>query len=157
MTIVRMPEVATGTGSAAIQTWLVGVGDTVSAGQAIVEIETEKAVVDYEIELDGIFAGPLLAEGESATWARRLPSSLSGGRASRMQCKKPAPRAWPSTRLQAVPRRGWLSQTRRSRRPRDGRIQWSSLPERLGSPPLPLPLSGHRTAVLAAAVMGADS
>ncbi|MGP3969769.1 pyruvate dehydrogenase complex dihydrolipoamide acetyltransferase [Streptomyces sp. 6N223] len=66
MSIVRMPEVATGTGSAAIQTWLVAAGDSVSAGQVIVELETEKAVVDYEVELDGIFAGTLLAEGESA-------------------------------------------------------------------------------------------
>jgi len=66
MTIVRMPEVATGTGSAAVQSWLVAVGDSVSAGQAIVEIETEKAVVDYEIEVDGVFAEVLLAPGESA-------------------------------------------------------------------------------------------
>ncbi|WP_459986039.1 2-oxo acid dehydrogenase subunit E2 [Nocardioides sp. AN3] len=74
-----MPEVATGTGSAAIQTWLVGVGDTVSAGQAIVEIETEKAVVDYEIELDGIFAGPLLAEGESADVGTPIAVIAVGG------------------------------------------------------------------------------
>lgn len=66
MTIVRMPEVATGTGSASIQTWLVAVGDPISAGQAIVEIETEKAVVDYEVDFDGVFAGTLLPEGESA-------------------------------------------------------------------------------------------
>ena len=48
MTIVRMPEVATGTGSARIQTWLIAVGDPIKTGQAIVEIEPAKAVVDYE-------------------------------------------------------------------------------------------------------------
>jgi len=79
MTIVRMPEVATGTGSAAIQSWLVAVGDSVSAGQAIVEIETEKAVVDYEIEVDGVFAEVLLAEGESADVGTPIAVIAVGG------------------------------------------------------------------------------
>ena len=79
MTIVRMPEVATGTGSAAIQTWLVAVGDSVSAGQAIVEIETEKAVVDYEIEVDGVFAEVLLPEGESADVGTPIAVIAVGG------------------------------------------------------------------------------
>ena len=79
MTIVRMPEVATGTGSAAVQSWLVAVGDSVSAGQAIVEIETEKAVVDYEIEVDGVFAEVLLAEGESADVGTPIAVIAVGG------------------------------------------------------------------------------
>ena len=79
MTIVRMPEVATGTGSAAIQTWLVAVGDSVSSGQAIVEIETEKAVVDYEVDIEGVFAGTLLAEGESADVGTPIAVIAVGG------------------------------------------------------------------------------
>lgn len=79
MSIVRMPEVATGAGSAAIQTWLVAVGDSVSAGQAIVEIETEKAVVDYEVEIDGVLAGTLLAEGESADVGTPIAVIAVGG------------------------------------------------------------------------------
>ena len=46
--VVRMPEVATGAAEAAIQAWLVAVGDEVATGQPLVEIETEKAVVEYE-------------------------------------------------------------------------------------------------------------
>jgi pyruvate dehydrogenase E2 component (dihydrolipoamide acetyltransferase) len=62
-TVVRMPEVATGTGEAAIQSWLVAVGDTVAAGQPLAEIETEKAVVEYEAEAGGVLAAILLPEG----------------------------------------------------------------------------------------------
>lgn len=64
--IVRMPEVATGSGEAAIQTWLVEQGAQISAGQPIVEIETEKAVVEFEAEEAGVLAGILLAAGDAA-------------------------------------------------------------------------------------------
>lgn len=66
-TVVRMPQLAAGGEEAAIQSWLVAPGDPVSAGQAIVEIETEKAVVEYEADTDGVFAGPLVAAGDAAS------------------------------------------------------------------------------------------
>ncbi|MCR2762548.1 2-oxo acid dehydrogenase subunit E2 [Microbacterium sp. zg.B48] len=65
--VVRMPQLAAGGNEAAIQTWLIDVGDQVTVGQAIVEIETEKAVVEYEAEADGTIAGVLVAAGETAT------------------------------------------------------------------------------------------
>ncbi|KRB38884.1 2-oxo acid dehydrogenase subunit E2 [Microbacterium sp. Root180] len=65
-TVVRMPALAAGAAEAAIQSWLVAVGDEVSAGQAIVEIETEKAVVEYEAEAGGTLAGILVPQGEAA-------------------------------------------------------------------------------------------
>ncbi|HWM15343.1 MAG TPA: 2-oxo acid dehydrogenase subunit E2 [Microbacterium sp.] len=64
--VVRMPQLAAGGDEAAIQSWLIKVGDEVRAGQAIVEIETEKAVVEYEAEADGTIAGVLVAAGDSA-------------------------------------------------------------------------------------------
>ncbi|WP_053383253.1 pyruvate dehydrogenase complex dihydrolipoamide acetyltransferase [Leucobacter celer] len=63
--IVRMPELVTGSAEAAIATWLVAVGDEVAAGQPIVEIETEKATVEYEAEGSGVLAGTLLEAGTS--------------------------------------------------------------------------------------------
>ncbi|MFC7789086.1 dihydrolipoamide acetyltransferase family protein [Microbacterium sp. MAHUQ-60] len=63
--VVRMPQLAAGGTEAAIQTWLVAVGDTVAEGQAIVEIETEKAVVEHETEVAGVVAGLLVAAGDS--------------------------------------------------------------------------------------------
>ncbi len=63
--IVRMPELVTGSAEAAIAAWLVAVGDEVAAGQPIVEIETEKATVEYEAEGSGVLAGTLLEAGTS--------------------------------------------------------------------------------------------
>lgn len=60
-TVVRMPEVLANTGEAIIQTWLVSVGQQISIGDPIAEIETEKAVVEYAAEVEGILAS-LIAE-----------------------------------------------------------------------------------------------
>jgi pyruvate dehydrogenase E2 component (dihydrolipoamide acetyltransferase) len=64
--VVRMPSVMAGAKEAAVQTWLVAVGDHVSAGQVIAEIETEKAVFEHEAEASGVVAGLLVGEGEAA-------------------------------------------------------------------------------------------
>ena len=64
-TIVRMPSVMAGAKEAALQTWLVAVGDRVSAGQPIAEIETEKAVFEHEAEASGVVAGLLVEVGDS--------------------------------------------------------------------------------------------
>lgn len=64
--VVRMPEVATGAAEAAIQAWLVEVGQPVVVGQPLVEIETDKALVEYEAEAAGVLAGILLPAGQSA-------------------------------------------------------------------------------------------
>jgi len=60
-TIVRMPEVLANTGEAVIQTWLVSEGQEIVVGDPLAEIETEKAVVEYVSEVDGI-VGRLIAE-----------------------------------------------------------------------------------------------
>ncbi|NYE19559.1 dihydrolipoamide acetyltransferase family protein [Microbacterium immunditiarum] len=65
-TVIRMPQLAAGGAEAAIQTWLVSTGDTVSVGQPLAEIETEKAVVGYESEVEGVFAGAVVEAGAAA-------------------------------------------------------------------------------------------
>lgn len=77
--VIRMPEVATGAAEAAIQTWLVEIGSEVSAGQAIVEIETEKAVVEYEAEQTGVLAGILLPAGDAAAVGVPIAVLATGG------------------------------------------------------------------------------
>ena len=62
--IIRMPELITGSESAGIVAWLVKVGDTITTGQPIVEIETDKATVEYAAERDGVLAGILLEAGD---------------------------------------------------------------------------------------------
>ena len=62
-TVIRMPQLAAGGAEAGIQAWLVEPGDSIEAGQPIAEIETEKAVVEYESEVSGTFAGTLVEAG----------------------------------------------------------------------------------------------
>lgn len=69
-TVVRMPEVMANAGEATIQAWLVSVGQEISIGDPIAEIETDKAVVEYAAEVDGVLtrliaeAGATIAVGE---------------------------------------------------------------------------------------------
>lgn len=62
-TVVRMPEVLANSGEAIIQTWLVSVGQQIAIGDPIAEIETEKAVVEYAAEVEGIIAQLVAEEG----------------------------------------------------------------------------------------------
>jgi pyruvate dehydrogenase E2 component (dihydrolipoamide acetyltransferase) len=60
-TVVRMPEVLANAGEAVIRDWLVSVGQEISAGDPLAEIETDKAVVEYAAEVGGTM-GRLIAE-----------------------------------------------------------------------------------------------
>lgn len=64
--VIRMPALAAGATEAAVQSWLVAVGDRVEVGQEIVEIETEKAVVEYEADQGGVVAALLVDAGAAA-------------------------------------------------------------------------------------------
>lgn len=61
--VVRMPEVLAGATEGALQAWLVSVGDAVTVGQPLAEVETEKATVEYEAEAAGTIAGLLVDTG----------------------------------------------------------------------------------------------
>lgn len=80
--IVRMPEVATGAAEATVASWLVGVGDAIAAGQAIVEIETEKAVVEFEADEGGVIAGILLPAGDAAAVGSPIAVIATGGQSA---------------------------------------------------------------------------
>ncbi|MGW4028345.1 dihydrolipoamide acetyltransferase family protein [Streptomyces sp. NPDC004838] len=61
--LIRMPEVLTGMSEAILLAWHVSPGDTVTVGQAIAEVETEKATVDLEADHEGVVAGLLVEPG----------------------------------------------------------------------------------------------
>jgi pyruvate dehydrogenase E2 component (dihydrolipoamide acetyltransferase) len=64
-TVIRMPEVLANTAEAAIQTWLVKLGDAISVGSPLAEVETEKAVVEYAAETGGTVLQLLVVEGQT--------------------------------------------------------------------------------------------
>jgi pyruvate dehydrogenase E2 component (dihydrolipoamide acetyltransferase) len=63
--VVRMPSVLADATEAAIATWLVAPGDSVAVGDPMAEIETEKALVEYQAEEAGIVGRLVLAAGEA--------------------------------------------------------------------------------------------
>jgi pyruvate dehydrogenase E2 component (dihydrolipoamide acetyltransferase) len=63
--VVRMPSVLAGATEAAIANWLVTPGDSVAVGDPIAEIETEKALVEYQAEEPGIVGRLVLAAGDA--------------------------------------------------------------------------------------------
>jgi len=62
-TVVRMPSVLAGATEATIARWLVKPGDAVRPGTPVAEIETEKALVEYQAELAGTIGRLVLDEG----------------------------------------------------------------------------------------------
>ena len=114
--VVRMPEVLTGATEGALSAWLVSVGDAVTVGQPIAEVETEKATVEYEAEAAGTIAGLLVetdiqvsvgtpiavlaAEGESAEQALAAAGPEIGA-AAPAAAPEPAPAAAPTPVAQA--------------------------------------------------------
>ena len=63
--VMRMPSVLADATEAAIASWLVRPGDRVAVGDPVAEIETEKALVEYQAEESGIVGRLVLAAGEA--------------------------------------------------------------------------------------------
>ena len=61
--LLRMPEVAANATEAVLQEWLVNEHDAFAAHDAIVTVETEKAVVDVEAAADGVLLSTLVPAG----------------------------------------------------------------------------------------------
>src|SRR5277367_1219407 len=61
-----MPRLSDTMGEGAISTWRKQPGDTVAVGDVLVEIETDKAVMEYEAYQAGTLAQILVTEGSNA-------------------------------------------------------------------------------------------
>ena len=60
---MRMPEVLANATEAVISKWLIKEGDSFTLGQAIAEVETEKALVEVPAETAGILGKYLAQDG----------------------------------------------------------------------------------------------
>lgn len=78
-TVVRMPSVMAGAAEAALSKWLVAVGDSVAIGDPIAEIETEKAMVEYQAEIAGIVGRLVTAEGASVEIGAPIAVFIAAG------------------------------------------------------------------------------
>ena len=65
-TNVRLPNLGAEATEALVATWLKGVGDVVRQGEAIAEIETEKATVELEAPVAGRLVEIVVPAGQEA-------------------------------------------------------------------------------------------
>jgi biotin carboxyl carrier protein len=63
-TIITMPALSPTMTSGNIGTWQKNPGDTLAPGDVLVEIETDKAQMDFEFQEDGVLAKHLKGSGE---------------------------------------------------------------------------------------------
>ncbi|MFN3230178.1 MAG: pyruvate dehydrogenase complex E1 component subunit beta [Asticcacaulis sp.] len=87
MTEILMPALSPTMEEGNLTKWLIKAGDTVSAGQVIAEIETDKATMEVEAVDEGEVAEILVAEGTQAVKVNTPIARLKGDGAS------PAPKA----------------------------------------------------------------
>jgi pyruvate dehydrogenase E2 component (dihydrolipoamide acetyltransferase) len=74
-----MPEVAAGATEIVLSKWQVGVGSAVKMGDILAEMETEKAIVDYAAETNGVVHKILVADGSSVEVGSPILILLSPG------------------------------------------------------------------------------
>jgi pyruvate dehydrogenase E2 component (dihydrolipoamide acetyltransferase) len=76
-----MPKLSDSTADAVILRWLVAPGEGFRRGDALLEVETDKATVVYEAEADGTLGEILVAEGEAAAVGQPI-ATLAGAAAT---------------------------------------------------------------------------
>lgn len=78
-TVLTMPGVATGDDGALIVTWSKQEGDAVAVGDVLLEIETEKAIVEMNAESAGVLARILVPAGQMADVGAAIGVLLAAG------------------------------------------------------------------------------
>ena len=109
---IGMPRLSDSMEEATILSWLKEPGERFARGEPLVEVETDKATVVYEAEVDGILEEIVVADGETAELgaliARIRPDAAAQSRAA-APAPKPADRterASEPARLHPAPRTG---------------------------------------------------
>jgi pyruvate dehydrogenase E2 component (dihydrolipoamide acetyltransferase) len=67
-----MPQVSVRQRKAELVRWLKNEGDRVYLGDALAEVDTDKALIELQALVSGVLRKTLVREGESATWGQWL-------------------------------------------------------------------------------------
>jgi pyruvate dehydrogenase E2 component (dihydrolipoamide acetyltransferase) len=63
MNILRLPDLGASTGEAEVVVWLKAVGDSITVGEPVLEVQSDKANVEVAATLSGTLARVLADEG----------------------------------------------------------------------------------------------
>ncbi len=98
---IKVPVLPESVADATIATWHVQPGDAVERDQNLVDIETDKVVLEVVAEADGQMGEILFPEGETVLGeqviAKLNPGAVAGQEVSKAQAKAPAPAAREAT------------------------------------------------------------
>jgi len=105
MTDILMPALSPTMEEGVLAKWHVKVGDVVSAGDVIAEIETDKATMEVEAVDEGEITDILVAEGTEGVKVNTPIARLKdeGGAAAPKPAEKPAAKAEDAPKAQVVP------------------------------------------------------
>ncbi|MBS0599516.1 MAG: pyruvate dehydrogenase complex dihydrolipoamide acetyltransferase [Comamonadaceae bacterium] len=81
-TLLRMPEVAANSTHATLSAWTRQEGDTVAPGDCLAEIETDKAVVEFNAEAAGVLGRLLVQAGQEVEVGAPIAVLLAQGEAA---------------------------------------------------------------------------
>jgi acetoin:2,6-dichlorophenolindophenol oxidoreductase subunit beta len=90
MTELTMPKLSDSMEEATITRWLKSPGQRFTRGDALAEIDTDKATVVYEAEFDGVLGSILVPEGGTARLGEAIATVGDGAGRSRDDARKPA-------------------------------------------------------------------
>lgn len=104
MTEVHVPKLGDGVDGAEILSILVQVGDTISEGQSLLELESDKATVEVPSTASGVIQSLAVAEGDTVAEGQ-LILTLSGAEAAAPETQKPTekPASEPPANAEAAP------------------------------------------------------
>lgn len=77
--LIRMPEISANMTAAVLVGWQKAEGDPVQVGDSIADIETEKAVIEYAAEADGVMGRQLVAPGTEVAVGAPIAVLLAKG------------------------------------------------------------------------------
>src|SRR4029079_14628378 len=76
---MTMPKLSDSMADAIILKWLKSPGEAFQRGEALIEVETDKATVVYEAEADGTLGAILVPEGGTASVGQPIATLRKGG------------------------------------------------------------------------------
>src|SRR5229473_3400476 len=101
-TSVVMPALEMAQETGKIVSWVKKEGDTVSKGEILLEVETDKAVVEIEAQADGVLAGVKSQEGDVVPVGQTIAWLVAPGEKPPADSPSTAPRARATTAAPAA-------------------------------------------------------